>query len=98
MGKFLPSPDPGDGTLLPSHYSYLDRVCSSYQLQKERRKKPNNYHIPRSVARASKDGDEAWGTSEVWSNFQTKAAERSRGQVPRSEVLMGIAPSPVLNG
>lgn len=35
---------------------------------------------------------------EFWSNFQTKAAERSRGQVPRFEVLMRIAQSTVLSG
>lgn len=36
--------------------------------------------------------------SEFWSNFQTKAAERSRSQVPRFEVLMRIAQSTVLSG
>lgn len=36
--------------------------------------------------------------SEFWPNFQTKAAEKSRGQGPRSEILMGIAQSTVLNG
>lgn len=36
--------------------------------------------------------------SEFWSNFQTKAAERSIGQVPRFEVLMRIAQSTVLSG
>lgn len=36
--------------------------------------------------------------SEFWSNFQTKAGERSRGPVPRFEVLMRIAQSTTLNG
>lgn len=36
--------------------------------------------------------------SEFWSNFQTKAAERSRGQVPRFEGLMRIAQSTALSG
>lgn len=84
----------------PHHYVYLDRVCSSHQLQKERKEKnPNNYHLPRSVARTSKRGrGRPGGMSEFWPNFQTKAAERSRGQEPRSEILMGIAQSTVLNG
>lgn len=84
--------DPGDGTPLPLHSFYLDRVCLYTQLQKE--ENPNNYHIPRSVARASKGGGGGWRDIRILVQF----AERSRAQVPSSEVLMRLAWSTAPSG
>lgn len=50
--------DPGDGTPLPPHSFYLDRACSSHNCRKK--ENPNNYHIPGSVARASKGMGGGW--------------------------------------
>lgn len=90
--------DPGDGTPLPLHSFYLDRVCSLHTTA-ERKKKIQTITISQDLLpEPAKEGEEAGGTSEFWSNLQTRAAERSRAQVPSSEVLMRLAWSTAPSG
>lgn len=97
MGKLLPSPDPGDETPLPLTTStWTESVLHTNCRMK---KKSKQLLYPKICGQSQqRRGRRPGGTSEFWSNFQTKAAERSRGQAPRFEVLMRIAQSTALSG
>lgn len=80
--------DPGDGSPLPPHSFYLDRAWSSHTTAE--RKKIQTITISQDLLPA-KEGEEARGTSEFWSSFQTEAAAEGQVQVPGYEVLRGMA-------
>lgn len=84
---------------LPSPSLRLPGQSPFFTPTAERKKKSKQLLYPKICGQSQqRRGRRPGGTSEFWSNFQTKAAERSRGQVPRFEVLTRIAQSTTLSG
>lgn len=84
---------PSPSLLLPGQSLFLTPTA-------ERKKKKSKQLLYPKICCQSRQrrGRRPGGMSEFWSNFQTKAAERSRGQGPRFEGLMRIAQSTALSG